>query len=201
MHKWLMGSFILLVSTMIFAAQQSDTINVEPTKQVVLETSKGDIVLELAPEAAPITVNNFLQYVDNGYYNGLVFHRVIKGFMIQGGGFGTEMDEKITRDPIKNESQLEARLSNRRGTIAMARTPVADSATSQFFINHRDNEFLDGKPNQHGYTVFGHVIKGMEVVDTIAEVETGYRMGHSDVPVEPVLIQKAYLVGAETAAN
>ena len=121
---------------------------------------------------------------------------IIKDFMIQGGGFEAQMHERATREPIKNESQLEARLSNRRGSIAMARTPAADSATSQFFINLKDNEFLDGKSYQPGYAVFGYVVKGMHVVDSIAEVKTGYRAGHNDVPVEPIIIQKAYLVEA-----
>nr|WP_257283654.1 peptidylprolyl isomerase [Endozoicomonas sp. SESOKO1] len=162
--------------------------------QVVLETSKGDIVLMLAPEEAPVTVNNFLDYVESGFYNGLVFHRVINDFMIQGGGFTPDMNQRATRAPIKNESLLHQRLENSRGSIAMARTQIADSATSQFFINLKDNEFLNGMPYKAGYAVFGHVVKGMDVVDSIARVKTGYRGPHGDVPVDPVIINKAYVV-------
>ncbi|MCS7167194.1 MAG: peptidylprolyl isomerase [Gemmatales bacterium] len=156
---------------------------------VVIETSLGTIRVELYMDKAPITVKNFLQYVDEGFYDGLVFHRVIKDFMIQGGGFEPGMKPRKTRPPIKNESANG--LSNRRGTIAMARTPDPDSATSQFFINVRDNTFLDREQAKDGigYCVFGRVIEGMEVVDKISLVKTTRRAGHDDVPVEDVLIK------------
>lgn len=138
--------------------------------QVKMETSAGTIKLELDDQKAPLSVANFLKYADEGYYNGTIFHRVIKGFMIQGGGFGTDLKRKPTKPPIKNEA--DNGLLNNRGTIAMARTNVVDSATSQFFINHVDNAFLNFKsPDARGfgYAVFGKVIEGMDVVDKIAE--------------------------------
>lgn len=156
---------------------------------VVLETSKGDITLELSQDDAPITVENFLRYVDEGFFDGTVFHRVIKNFMIQGGGFTEDMTQKPTHDPIKNEAKNG--LKNERGTIAMARTNVVDSATSQFFINHGDNDFLNNSPRDFGYAVFGKVVDGMEVVDTIAGVKTGNHGSHADVPTEPIVIRSA----------
>nr|MDT0252797.1 peptidylprolyl isomerase [Endozoicomonas sp.] len=162
--------------------------------RVALETNKGQIVLELATEKAPVTVKNFLEYVESGFYTGLVFHRVIDGFMVQGGGFTPDMSQRAVGTPIKNESLLNQRLENRRGSIAMARTQVVDSATSQFFINLKDNDFLNGQPYKPGYAVFGRVVKGMEVVDTIARVKTGYRGPHGDVPVDSVVITKAYIL-------
>ena len=161
--------------------------------KVKLQTSMGDIVIELNPEKAPITVNNFLGYVSSGFYDGLIFHRIIKGFMIQGGGFTPDMDQKKTNAPIKIESSNG--LSNDRGTIAMARTSVPDSATSQFFINHANNDFLNyAGPGNPGYAVFGKVIEGMDVVDKIADVKTTRRNGMDDVPVEPVVIESAVIV-------
>jgi cyclophilin family peptidyl-prolyl cis-trans isomerase len=160
--------------------------------QVLLETSEGNIRLELDAEAAPQTVENFLAYVDAGFYDGTLFHRVIKGFMIQGGGFTPEMQRKETRDPIQNEA--DNGLKNRRGTIAMARTGDPDSATAQFFINLVDNGFLNhsGKSRRGwGYCVFGEVVEGMEVVDRIAETPTGIVKGMKDVPKTPVLIERA----------
>jgi peptidyl-prolyl cis-trans isomerase A (cyclophilin A) len=160
--------------------------------QVILETSLGSITLELDPQQAPITVANFLGYVDSGFYDGTIFHRVIPGFMIQGGGFDEAMDEKKTGPSIKNEAGNG--LSNRRGTIAMARTSVVDSATSQFFINSVDNFFLDHRNEStdgYGYCVFGHVIEGLEVVDRIAKVPTGNLGYFQDVPQEPVIILSA----------
>jgi cyclophilin family peptidyl-prolyl cis-trans isomerase len=156
---------------------------------VVLETSKGDITLELNQDDAPITVENFLRYVDEGFFDNTIFHRVIKNFMIQGGGFTEDMTQKPTHDPIKNEA--ENGLKNERGTVAMARTGVVDSATSQFFINHADNEFLNNGPRDFGYAVFGRVAEGMDVVDAIAGVKTGKHGPHSDVPTEPVIIRSA----------
>ncbi len=161
----------------------------EKNPQVLMETSKGNIKIELFKEKAPITVRNFLSYVKDGFYDGLIFHRVISNFMIQGGGMDESMREKKTKFAIKNEAANG--LSNLRGTIAMARTSVIDSATSQFFINVADNKFLDyrGKtPDMFGYAVFGQVVEGMETVDAIREVKTGSKAGHSDVPVEPVSI-------------
>ncbi|MEL7310559.1 MAG: peptidylprolyl isomerase [Pseudomonadota bacterium] len=155
---------------------------------VKIETSMGDITLSLNSEKAPITVANFLQYIDEGFYDGLVFHRVIPNFMIQGGGMDATLQSKTTREPIKNEA--DNGLSNGRGTIAMARTNVVDSATAQFFINLRDNDFLNHGGRDFGYAVFGEVTDGMDVVDAIAGVETGNQGPHGDVPVEPVTIVK-----------
>jgi len=156
---------------------------------VVLHTNMGDITIELNPDEAPISVQNFLQYVDDGFFDGTIFHRVIDGFMIQGGGFTEKMVQKPTRDPIKNEAKNG--LKNVRGSLAMARTNVVDSATSQFFINLVDNDFLDHSPKNFGYAVFGKVVEGMDVVDAIARVPKGRSGPHSDVPVEAVVIQSA----------
>ncbi|MBF0342325.1 MAG: peptidylprolyl isomerase [Magnetococcales bacterium] len=156
---------------------------------VTLTTNHGDIVLELDEAKAPISVKNFLGYVDAGFYDGLIFHRVIPGFMIQGGGMTPDMREKRNNDPIKNEA--DNGLLNSRGTIAMARTQVVDSATSQFFINLADNAFLNHGKRDFGYAVFGRVASGMEVVEKIAAIKTGNNKGHGDVPIEPVIILKA----------
>ncbi len=159
---------------------------------VRLQTSLGDIVLELYPQEAPITVANFLQYVRDGFYDGTIFHRVINGFMIQGGGLDAQMRQKPTRPPIKNEA--DNGLRNEAYTIAMARTPVPDSATSQFFINVADNDRLNHTsktPAGWGYAVFGRVVQGREVVDTIKAVATTTKGFHNDVPVAPVTILKA----------
>ena len=155
---------------------------------VKIETNMGDITLSLDSEKAPISVANFLQYVDEGFYDGLVFHRVIPNFMIQGGGMDATLQSKATREPIKNEA--DNGLGNSRGTGAMARTNVVDSATAQFFINLRDNDFLNHGGRDFGYAVFGEVTDGMDVVDAIAAVETGNQGPHGDVPVEPVTILK-----------
>lgn len=167
----------------------------EQNPQVVMETSMGTVKIELFKDKAPISVRNFLSYVKEGYYDGLIFHRIIKTFMIQGGGMDAGMQPKKTKFAIKNEATNG--LSNKRGTLAMARTSVVDSATSQFFINVVDNPFLDhrGKsPDVFGYAVFGQVIDGMDVVDAIKEVKTGSKAGHGDVPVEPVFINSIKLV-------
>ena len=159
---------------------------------VKLSTNFGDISIELNAEKAPITVANFIKYVEEGFYDGLIFHRVIDGFMIQGGGFDTNMKQKSTLEPIKNEANNG--LSNDRYTIAMARTSIPDSASSQFFINVADNGFLNHTaptPSGWGYCVFGKVVAGMDVVDKIKSVSTTSRAGHQDVPVEPVVIQQA----------
>jgi cyclophilin family peptidyl-prolyl cis-trans isomerase len=167
---------------------------------VVMETSLGEIRIELNPEKAPVTVANFLSYVRQGFYDGLIFHRVIKGFMIQGGGFTADMVQKKTGDPIKNEAGNG--LKNLRGTIAMARTSVVNSATSQFFINVVDNAFLDHKDETDrgfGYCVFGKVTEGMDVVDKIRNVKTATKGMYQDVPAEPVTIVRAYVLGEENA--
>lgn len=154
-----------------------------------MDTSLGKVRLELFADKAPRSVKNFLQYVDEKYYDGLVFHRVIPNFMIQGGGLGEDLKEKAGRAPIANEAGNG--LSNARGTLAMARTVVADSATSQFFINLKDNSFLDKAKSRDniGYAVFGRVVDGMDVIDKISRVKTGARGAHQDVPVEPVVIR------------
>ncbi|WP_456375601.1 peptidylprolyl isomerase [Thiolapillus sp.] len=157
---------------------------------ITLKTNLGDIVIELDEENAPISSANFKQYVEDGFYDGLIFHRVIPGFMIQGGGFMPDMMQKATRDPIENEAKNG--LSNVKYSIAMARTMDPHSASAQFFINTKDNGFLD-YPGQDGwgYAVFGKVVDGTDVVDKIEKVATGNKAGHSDVPVEPVIIEKA----------
>ena len=173
--------------------------------KVKMETTKGDIVIELNKTAAPITVENFLKYTADGHYDGTIFHRVISGFMIQGGGFDEKRVQKETRGPIRNEASNG--LKNSRGTIAMARTPDPDSATNQFFINHKDNANLNyAGPGNPGYAVFGKVVEGMEIVDAIAAVKTGSaqvtarQMGSlskttfRDVPVENVVIKKISVV-------
>ncbi len=157
---------------------------------VTLKTSQGDITIELYPDKAPDTVANFLQYVDDGFYNGTIFHRVINGFMIQGGGFTADMRQKPTRAPVKNEAANG--LKNETGTLAMARTSDPHSATAQFFINVKDNDFLT-HPGQDGwgYCVFGKVVDGMDTVNAIKAVPTGVRAMMRDVPVEPVEIIEA----------
>jgi peptidyl-prolyl cis-trans isomerase B (cyclophilin B) len=164
-----------------------------PAPRVALETSLGTIQIELDQERAPLTVTNFLEYVDEGFYNGTIFHRVIENFMIQGGGFTPEFVQKPTRPPVKNEA--DNGLKNARGTIAMARTSDPHSATAQFFINAVEtNKFLDhtGKtPQGWGYCVFGRVVEGMDVIDQIRRTETGSRGGHQDVPSTPIAIRSA----------
>ena len=156
---------------------------------VVLNTSEGVIKVELFSQKAPISVENFLAYVDTKHYDGTIFHRVIDGFMIQGGGFVEDMSQKETREPIVNEA--DNGLKNEVGTLAMARTAVRDSATSQFFINLKDNSFLDHGSRDFGYAVFGKVIEGMDVVNKIAKASTGKRGGQGDVPTVPILIESA----------
>jgi cyclophilin family peptidyl-prolyl cis-trans isomerase len=153
---------------------------------ITIKTNHGEIGVELFDEKAPITCENFRQYIADGHYAGTIFHRVIPNFMIQGGGMDESMSSKATRNPIKNEADNGE--SNTRGTLAMARTGVVDSATSQFFINLRDNDFLNHGTRDFGYAVFGRVSSGMDVVDAIAAVQTGNRAGHQDVPVEAVEI-------------
>lgn len=156
---------------------------------IVLETSLGDIKIKTNPEKAPISVENFLKYVDDGFFDGTIFHRVIPGFMIQGGGFTEDMINKETNEQIKNEA--DNGLQNVKGSLAMARTAVVDSATSQFFINLSDNHFLDHGDRDFGYAVFAEVVEGMDVVEKIGGVATGNKAGHGDVPLETVSIISA----------
>ena len=162
-------------------------------QKVRLATSQGDIVVELDATKAPKTVENFVQYVKSGHYDGTIFHRVIDNFMIQGGGMKADMSEKTTRAPIPLESR--SGLTNVRGTLAMARTPAPNSATAQFFINLKDNAFLDqaNSPDGNGYAVFGRVVAGMDVIDKIKVVPVGDKGGHQNVPTSPVTISKATL--------
>ncbi|MEZ4600810.1 MAG: peptidylprolyl isomerase [Syntrophotaleaceae bacterium] len=162
---------------------------------VQMETSLGEILLELDVEKAPISVENFIAYARAGHYDGTIFHRVIKGFMIQGGGLTPDMQEKPTNEPIKNEAHN--RLKNKAGTIAMARTSEVDSATAQFFINTEDNKFLNHSgtnPENYGYAVFGRVVDGMDVVYTIEQEPTATAGGYEDVPVKPVVILKVEVI-------
>lgn len=172
---------------------QGSTMSTNP--QVLLHTNKGDITLELDAEKAPKTVENFLNYVNAGFYDGTIFHRVIKNFMVQGGGFEVGMAQKNTGDPVENEANNG--LKNDRYTVAMARTNDPHSATAQFFINIADNDFLNHTnptPNGWGYAVFGKVVDGMDIVDTIKDVKTGNKGFHQDVPVEDVIIETASVV-------
>ena len=179
--------FILVVLTGMPAQLAAAKNEQAPTNPVIiLSTNLGNITIELDQQKAPITVKNFMNYVETGFYTNTVFHRVIPGFMIQGGGFMQNMQQKTTGPAIKNEAKNG--LSNKRGTIAMARTSVVDSATSQFFINLSDNVLLDHGVRDYGYAVFGKVIAGMETVDAIARVKTATASGHQNVPVEAVII-------------
>jgi cyclophilin family peptidyl-prolyl cis-trans isomerase len=187
--------FILAVAACLTLAAGPAAAQDNP--RVALHTSKGDVVLELFPDKAPKTVDNFLQYVRDGFYDGTVFHRVIDGFMIQGGGLDVDMFPKPTRDPILNEA--DNGLSNTAYTVAMARTPAPHSATSQFFINLTDNDFLDYRSRSaqgYGYAVFGRVVQGRDVVDAIAKVDTQRRGPHKNAPVEPVVIRTAELAAS-----
>ena len=180
-------SVFLIVLT--FSAGATAALSDKP--QVIIETTKGIIVLELYPDEAPKTVDNFLRYTRWGHYDGTIFHRVIPDFMIQGGGLTPDMKQKLTEMPIKNEA--DNGLKNDRGMVSMARTRDPHSATNQFFINTKNNKSLDHKgktPQGWGYTVFGKVIEGMDVVDAISKVKTGSRGPMSNVPVEPVIISK-----------
>ena len=156
---------------------------------VVFDTAHGEIKLEMLPEEAPVTVENFLQYVEDGFFDNTIFHRVMPGFVIQGGGFTAEMEQKETRDQIENEA--DNGLKNLKGSLSMARTSDVNSATSQFFINLADNAFLDHGERDFGYAVFARVVDGMDVVEEIAGVETGNNGHHQNVPVEPVVVNSA----------
>jgi len=182
--KMLVTVVMLLVSVnLAFAAAKQNPV-------VVMETNKGTVKLELFQKEAPLSVSNFLGYVNSGFYNGTIFHRVMREFMIQGGGFTADRQQKPTKGPIKNEGTNG--LKNQRGTLAMARTGVVDSATAQFFINLVDNGFLNNRDTSmqgYGYAVFGKVIEGMDVVDRIARVKTGYSPGFENMPDETVVIK------------
>jgi len=183
-----MGTLILMTGGVMSAETASDKAMKNPL--VVFSTTLGDMTIELYSDKAPVTVENFLAYVDSGFFNGTIFHRVIPGFVIQGGGFTEQMVQKKTRSPIKNEAKNG--LKNFRGTLSMARTNVVDSATSQFFISLKDNAMLDHQGERSfGYAVFGKVIEGMEVVDKVAAVRTGTRGRYGDVPVKAIVIQSA----------
>ncbi len=184
--------FALITGCSLMDRDDSRSMSVASKKKksekVEFETTMGNFVVELYPDKAPITVANFKEYVEDGFYDGTVFHRVIPGFMVQCGGFDAEMEEKDNkRAPIKNEA--DNGLLNNRGTLSMARTADINSATSQFFINVKDNAFLDHGQRDFGYAVFGKVISGMEVVDNISKVKTGSHGFHDDVPVESVIIK------------
>jgi peptidyl-prolyl cis-trans isomerase B (cyclophilin B) len=186
------GLLGLLLSPLHAWAESPDSAASSTHPQVLLQTNMGNIVLELYPEKAPKTVENFLAYVNEGFYDGTIFHRVIPNFMIQGGGFTEQMSKKITRAPITNEA--DNGLRNRIGTVAMARTNDPHSATAQFFINVAQNSFLDFREKTdraYGYAVFGKVTQGMKVVNKIRTVRTGFKNGHGDVPLEAVIIEKA----------
>ncbi|MFI8225669.1 MULTISPECIES: peptidylprolyl isomerase [unclassified Pseudomonas] len=178
----------LAAGTVLFAA---NLMAATPAKapHVLLDTTNGQIEIELDPVKAPISTKNFLDYVNSGFYNNTIFHRVIPGFMVQGGGFTQQMQQKETKAPIKNEHKNG--LANVRGTLSMARTSVPDSATSQFFINVKDNDFLD---QGDGYAVFGKVVKGMDVVDIIVNSPTTTKSGMKDVPSDPVFIKSAKVI-------
>ena len=193
----------VIVVILIFLFLSANSIWAEPPNPLVrMETNHGVITLELHPKATPQTVKNFIKYVQDGFYNGTIFHRVIKGFMIQGGGLTTNMQNKKTLAPIPNEA--DSGLKNRRGTIAMARTMNPHSATSQFFINTVDNPFLDHKgknPRGWGYCVFGKVVDGMKVVDAIEMLSTIVKTGRRDVPITPVIIKRATLEKKTTGSH
>ncbi len=178
LKKLLLTGCMLLMAGNLFAANNP---------HVVIDTSFGEIELELQADKAPITVNNFLDYVDAERYDGTIFHRVISGFMVQGGGFDRYMQQKATKPAIKNEA--DNGLRNDRGTVAMARTQAPDSATMQFFINHANNDFLNHSSRDFGYAVFAKVVRGMDVVDQIAQVKTSLYGRNENVPVDPIIIK------------
>ncbi|MCX8043274.1 MAG: peptidylprolyl isomerase [Desulfobacterota bacterium] len=182
-------AFVVCCATIFLSVGHGMSALAQERPCVVLETNKGNITIELYPDKAPVTVKNFLAYVDAGFYDGTIFHRVIPNFMIQGGGLTPDMRQKQTLPPIKNEA--DNGLRNSRGTVAMARTQEINSATSQFFINVVDNAFLDHGVRDFGYAVFGRVTSGMDVVDRIASVRTGTVGTFRDAPLEPVLILRA----------
>ncbi|MDD5411235.1 MAG: peptidylprolyl isomerase [Methylobacter sp.] len=192
MRILMLSMMLFLTTTLSFATENkmSDT-----QTKVKLTTNLGEIIIQLNTEKAPISSANFLTYVNEGFYNGTIFHRIIPGFMAQGGGFDTDFNQKAVHGAIKNEA--DNGLPNKRGTLAMARTNVPDSATAQFFINYKDNAFLNytsPTPSGWGYAVFGEVIEGMDIVDEMAKQPTGNRGGHQDVPKTNIVIEKAEVV-------
>lgn len=192
----MMTKTLPFISALFLAMAVPDGASAQANPQVLIKTTKGEIVVELYPTKAPVTVENFLKYVDEKHYDNTIFHRVIGNFMIQGGGFTADMKQKPTRAAIKLESQNG--LKNDTGWLAMARTSVPDSATSQFFINVVDNAMLNHpQPDGNGYAVFGKVVKGMDTVEAIKAVRTGTSGMHRDVPAEAVVIQSISRVGAK----
>lgn len=192
MHIFVLSMMLFLTTTLSFA---KETTMSDTQTKVKLTTSLGEIIIQLDAEKAPVTSANFLTYVNEGFYNGTIFHRVIPGFMAQGGGFDTSFNQKAVHAPIKNEANNG--LTNHRGTVAMARTNDPNSATAQFFINYKDNSFLNHTsqtPSGWGYAVFGEVIEGMDVVDAMAKQPTGNRGGHQDVPKTDIVIEKAEVI-------
>jgi peptidyl-prolyl cis-trans isomerase B (cyclophilin B) len=191
MRRLLIYFVLFLSSTIAFAANKT----MSNTEKVKLTTNLGTIVIQLNPEKAPVSSANFVSYVKDGFYDGTIFHRIIPGFMAQGGGFDSGFNQKTTKAPIKNEA--DNGLKNTRGSIAMARTNDPNSATAQFFINYKDNSFLDHTsptPSGWGYAVFGEVVEGMDVVDAMAKQPTGNRGMHQDVPKTDIVIEKAEIV-------
>lgn len=188
---WAASAVAVVLWTAVVAGSAAAGIEQRESEQdmVIFRTSHGDITLELFAEEAPVTVENFLQYVDEGFYDGTIFHRVIPGFVIQGGGMDADMRTRETRDPIRNEA--DNGLKNERGTLSMARTQDINSATSQFFINLDDNAFLDHGVRDFGYAVFARVVEGMDVVDAIAGIPTRHQGGRPDVPSETVTVEEA----------
>lgn len=192
MRKSLVFIMLFLITTLSFAKENKMS---DSQTKVKLTTSLGSIVIQLNSEKAPVSAANFVTYVKQGFYDGTIFHRVIPGFMAQGGGFDTSFAQKATNAPIKNEA--DNGLKNKRGTLAMARTNDPNSATAQFFINYKDNSFLDHTsptPSGWGYAVFGEVVEGLDVVDAMAKQPTGNRGPHQDVPKTDIVIEKAEIV-------
>jgi peptidyl-prolyl cis-trans isomerase B (cyclophilin B) len=192
MRTLILSIMLCICATSSLATEKKMTA---PASKVKFTTSLGQIIVQLNTEKAPVSSANFLTYVNEGFYNGTIFHRVIKGFMAQGGGFDSSFNQKSTHSPIKNEA--DNGLTNKRGTLAMARTNDPNSATAQFFINYKDNSFLNHTsptPSGWGYAVFGEVVEGMDVVDKMAEQPTGNKGGHQDVPKTDIVIEKAEVV-------
>ncbi len=192
MRLFMLTLMLFLTSTPSFATENKMS---ESSTKIKLTTSLGDIIIKLNAEKAPISSANFLTYVNEGFYNGTIFHRVIPGFMAQGGGFDTSFNQKPVHASIKNEA--DNGLLNKRGTLAMARTNVPDSATAQFFINYKDNSFLNytsSTASGWGYAVFAEVVEGMDIVDEMAKQPTGNRDGHQDVPKTDIIVEKAEVI-------
>ena len=192
MRFFMLTLMLFLTSTPSFATENKMS---ESSTKIKLTTSLGDIIIKLNAEKAPISSANFLTYVNEGFYNGTIFHRVIPGFMAQGGGFDTSFNQKPVHASIKNEA--DNGLLNKRGTLAMARTNVPDSATAQFFINYKDNSFLNytsSTASGWGYAVFAEVVEGMDIVDEMAKQPTGNRDGHQDVPKTDIIVEKAEVI-------